>query len=95
MNSASVDKYALVRLSVRPAEKWRLGETEGRGEGVAGSGGQMHSLASQPQAGLTQQDFHGVSELVVTKCHNNTQCSRFTIKCCLIIIVITVNNAAE
>lgn len=61
---------------------------------LAGSGDQINSLASQPKAGLVQQDFHGVSELVVTKCHNNTQCSGITIKCCLIIIVITVNNAA-
>lgn len=58
-----------------------------------GSGDQVNSLASQPPAGLTQQDFHGASELVVTKCHNYTQCSRFTIKRCVIIIVITVNNA--
>lgn len=60
----------------------------------AGLGDQINSLASQPKAGLAQQDFHGLSELVVTKCHNNTQC-RITIKCCLIIIVITVNNATE
>ena len=62
---------------------------------LAVSGHQTDSLASRPRAGLTQQDFHGVSELVVTKCHNNTQCCRFTIKHCLIIIVITVNNATE
>lgn len=58
-----------------------------------GSGDQVNPLASQPTAGLTQQDFHGVSELVVSKCHNYIQCSTFTIKCCVIIIVITVNNA--
>lgn len=42
-----------------------------------------------------QQDFHGISELVVTKCHNNTQCSGIAIKHCLIIMIITVNNAPE
>lgn len=59
----------------------------------AGSGDQINPLASQPTAGLTQQDFHVVSELV-TKCHNYTQCCTFTLKRCVIIVFITVNNAA-
>lgn len=42
-----------------------------------------------------QQDFHGISELMVTKCPNNTQGSGIAVKQCLITMIVPVNNATE